>query len=1252
MADYLDDDDTSDQDQRALISIGANYTTPQAKALASRTYRELYSERKGYGAEEDEAMAAIVKSAEEAKAALQQARTDLQAKRFGKAQMYLSMASAFGSPTRTGGFGETLGNVAGSMVEPLREKRKWDEDREKQLLEYQVLTGQIDQNMAKHQLDLIKARRAADARLLSESMRTLSKETRPSGGGSMSTYGKIARDEGFEPGSPEFTERVSELYGKDLEAQRAQAGIDETEIPQNEREALAYEYGVPLANVDPFRGLSTRSAAQARTIEQRNVERQLTALGDQVPVSKKGIMDAERFMQLNKGVETGAIRGLVPSISDAEQEMDAITARVSRKMRVPGEGSTSNFDASQFIKGTMSRTKRFSANKNIAKGYIAFEKDQLGKIAFLENYATVNGHLRGAENMWRQYLEANPIFNPEKPGTFELNKNRLNPTTYFRFEMGGRPAEGEDITDEEAEAIENEPETDEDYAEGGLVEDEYAEGGKVGMIKRFLQKLSELAGHPQQEEYKDALNDQQVLHMLMRKYTPPGPTDPVQTMGPQTREELRRVLKKTGAYAEGGRASSIAAILKRAAAQYSRPTAEETLKEVLGVSGSPKERMDLAHRAKQLSKTPYTVGDRDLERFRRSMGKFRIYGKGGKVKETEEEKLIRELEMARREEMLRAAAQGATLGFADELTPENEADPLAEARERYKFSRYKESHPYESTLPQAAGAIIPALLASRIPGGGNIGSLLTGGALTGGTAGVGGAPEDEGAYPGFQGAVRGAVAAVPAGLAAKYGVHKAGQFADYLRGDTMSGGETKLLESLNKDTINIADIQRTLREARREQVPVKPSDVMGRRSQALVERAATRGSEPAEEFLDELHERQGGTRERVSGQINRGMAPDEYFMEMDKLTDRLYTQSKPLYEVAYANHPGVQSKAVMAMLNTPAGKKAVRGAVELMQNEGEQLGKADITGMVTKPSLKFLDYVKRSMDDEISSEESDGPTNRGRTLRAMRNRLRGELDAASPEYKAARAQYAGDLEVRDALRNGREEFMKWTPEEMRRAVKDMSFAERDAFRSGASQKLFEVIEAPSTDFNAARKIIGSPGLRAKLETLFDDPKKWKIFEAALNKEAKMYDQTKRSLGRVEGARLSHLKKGESLLTMLDPGMSNVPGMGGISALNRVYNWLRFPIQMSEKTANQVIGVINEGDPAKLDATLARLAKAQGRLQKRTRRAGKVGVVAGALAGILTQPSVPGDYEPTEEELAAEEARQLAEQEENVDALEE
>jgi len=128
-----------------------------------------------------------------------------------KAEMYFRLAAAFGAPTKTGNFAETLGNVGATMGE----YTKGQSALKKQL----QLEGQkIKMQGAKDDLTTLrtlageemKDKRAISAELLKDYIKS---------GQPQSTAGKQAQDEGLKPGTPEFQKRVGQIADMNVEKQ-------------------------------------------------------------------------------------------------------------------------------------------------------------------------------------------------------------------------------------------------------------------------------------------------------------------------------------------------------------------------------------------------------------------------------------------------------------------------------------------------------------------------------------------------------------------------------------------------------------------------------------------------------------------------------------------------------------------------------------------------------------------------------------------------------------------------------------------------------------------------------------------------------------------------------------------------------------------------------------------------------------------------------------------------------------------------
>lgn len=1123
-------DDTSDGSPMVgALSLPPVTSTPEAKEYSRRILDQgLNVKDQTPGLLED-----LSKNAEAARQVLKDARDRLLARRSNRAaELLLAESAAFSQPTQN--FGQTMGNVAASALKTHQDQEKTQDERDQERLKLELgLTG-VDDSLLKNRLALLQMQSRNKSGLMSQALKTLAAAnglgTKP---GSMSNYGKIAKDEGLIEGTPQFNARVTKLRNEDLAAKYAQAGIDAPKVPGEDEEdsgdTVFDRLGVPKSPVDPFAGLSTKAALQVRQSETANAQKTLDALTPTVSQAQQGIQDIDRFLELNKNQPSGGMQGNIPLIGDIgswatgfsanAKEMDAITSRMSRHMRVPGEGQTSDFDAKQFIKGTIGRDKPYQTNKNIAAGYRAQQQLILDRAEFFNNYMLANGHLRGAQSEWMRYLNANPIFDPKNPGSFKLNKGRLSYQDFFR---GSR----------------QEPNSEEDPTQGG--------------------------------EY---------------------------------------------------------------------PYATE----------APKQKM----------------------------------AEGGEVEGDDSD-------------ILRSMLQGATFGLGDEglaALQSGQYDQNLQS-ERGKILKSQDASPGLSTLGSAAGSTATLIALGKlvakskgmtdaalrlVPERELIKLALTG-ATAGAAMGFGSGEDSDRATNAFQTSALGSGLSVLGGLAAKYGISGAEGLVDRIRGEPISGAEKRLSSALGEDTRGVSGPISDVARLRRSGVPATLLDTGGPRLRALGEAAASRRGPESDALVKDLSDRASGTRDRVSEKVNKALKPDEYFSQMDKLQEALYSNAQPLYEAAYKAFPSISSNTLMGILSTPDGQKALRMGLRLAGNRQmgitpEELQTQELTPLqrleqeaktqglfqseetptpeqakkemdwlknykaaqesgdqtVEKVApglpLEFYDYVKRGFDQLVRSEESSGPTTLGHSIRGLRNRLRSELDRATIDpkgdspYQAARQQYAGDLEVLDALKSGREEFNRMTPEEVARRVKDMSFSEKDAFRSGVAQHLFEKINGPTSDINAARRVIGSPATTEKLRPLFDSDSQFKLFKASLDKEMDMFDKSKQVVSRAASSGVSQAGRGESLLEKIDPGLHSTPW--GWSPTTWTLNLLRQAPTMSNKTAEEISKTLRTTDPSELRSLSQRLEKVSAKLQGRNRRAGKAGVIGAAITGTLLAPSPKG-----------------------------
>lgn len=520
-------------------------------------------------------------------------------------------------------------------------------------------------------------------------------------------------------------------------------------------------------------------------------------------------------------------------------------------------------------------------------------------------------------------------------------------------------------------------------------------------------------------------------------------------------------------------------------------------------------------------------------------GPIRGYAEGGKVKADADYK-------ATLEDLARSLEQGAAFQWGDEL---NAAASPGDFRgnvttERGKQERFAGSHPWSNAgLEMAGGAASTAAAAKLLQaatehGKGKAGVLgglaalatkitpqkfLPKAAITGAAAGAlsgAGSAQDAASVPGQaleQGAV-GAVAGPLAGLVAKYGVNGTMALIDKLRSRGVPAGARKVIDALGQDKTTVDEIQTRLQRATRQGVPSNVANVGGPNIQALAQGVASKEGNKVADFVESARQQVQSSNERVSDLVNKSLKPDDYATKLKELTTNLYQNARPLYDQAYSQYPRVKSNVIWDILGNDYGKKAAKQAFKYMQADGVPVGKPDVTGAIKKPSLQYLDYVKRGLDDQIESAQRSGDTNLARILNGMKSRLVNELDAYTTDpktgqslYKAARSQYAGDAEVRSALQMGRDDIFGaagMTPKDIATKVANMSWAERDAMRTGAAEYLFQMIGNTPGTSNVAAKLANVPNMQAKLSAMFDKPGEYQQFMSALQQEMGNFTQAK------------------------------------------------------------------------------------------------------------------------------------------------
>jgi hypothetical protein len=203
--------------------LGSMTPLPSGEAAPTGRAAELQMMLQGYGDESvyaEELSAARKKATDEAdafKTMLEASLDSPEDAKASKAEMYFRLAAAFGSPTKTGGFGENLGLASKELADYSKGKRESAQGK----LATRMKLQEMRMGAAKEDLSTLRALSAEEMKDQRAIKQSLIKEYIESGK-PQSAAGKQALDEGYKAGTPEFQARVREVATLNIQRETAQ----------------------------------------------------------------------------------------------------------------------------------------------------------------------------------------------------------------------------------------------------------------------------------------------------------------------------------------------------------------------------------------------------------------------------------------------------------------------------------------------------------------------------------------------------------------------------------------------------------------------------------------------------------------------------------------------------------------------------------------------------------------------------------------------------------------------------------------------------------------------------------------------------------------------------------------------------------------------------------------------------------------------------------------------------------------------
>ncbi len=619
--------------------------------------------------------------------------------------------------------------------------------------------------------------------------------------------------------------------------------------------------------------------------------------------------------------------------------------------------------------------------------------------------------------------------------------------------------------------------------------------------------------------------------------------------------------------------------------------------------------------------------------------------------------------------------QGLGMGWGDEaeawLRSKLGDQPYEQAlgQIRQEYARYARENPATAMAAEFAGGMAPAVGMMFIPGAqpaaaaqaqrSTMGALARLAALGGATGAVSGAgTAEEGDRVG--GAVTGGTLGTIIGGGAPVVLRSAKGAGQWLR-ERLAPTESvisrrageKMTAAMRESGLTPQQIEQMVARDRAMGVPSTVSNVDAAMAD-LAEAVAQRTGKGTRKVEKTLTQQKAGSRERTYQQVQKGLQPGDFYADEAKLVQDLRSKAGNLYDEAYA-WGDVDDPKIMRALGRPELQSAYKTARDIAEAQkslaiirGEDPSKFDLpeiykpTGKLSEsgaeilepvklPDVRTLDFMKRALDAQINAgyaSDNAAVKANATTLKEIRNELRDALKEAVPPYKKALSEYSGEMEVLDAMRSGMTDFSKLHHEQVIKMIADMSEAEKTAFRTGVARNLYGQITKSARNENAAHNIINSPETAAKLQPLFDDPAHFRLFKAAMEREAQLFQQANKILGGSQtakrGAMRESLEEGGDVGQMIGQAVTGSP----MNALTGLVARLANKATITPAVADKMADMLMAKDPAEVASVVKFLEDyAAGQVPRAVRAtAGEAGAVTGTTSSIWNPPAVQG--EPT------------------------
>lgn len=352
--------------------------------------------------------------------------------------------------------------------------------------------------------------------------------------------------------------------------------------------------------------------------------------------------------------------------------------------------------------------------------------------------------------------------------------------------------------------------------------------------------------------------------------------------------------------------------------------------------------------------------------------------------------------------------------------------------------------------------------------------------------------------------------------------------------------------------------------------------------------------------------------------------------------------ASPLYKSAFSKPAGF-TDAMGTVLDDPITRAGLKRGLEIQRIEnttraakgGERVpttdpaikfGDDDVPRIVGVPNMRSLDAVKRGLDAIIDDARDSQTgkvawTERLRAIDGLRRQWVDMLDQRNPDYKAARAAWAGPSSQMDALSAGRTAFRTDRDTVANRMRDTVAPDVRDAYRLGAGRNFSDMTSDPATVSGKIRDLVEDRTMQARLASILDDETR-NQFERGLRREHEMSAVEAAVNPRANSHTARLIAAGEDMKTETGPLAAAfgqfASGHPAIAAKTAIADlWRRGVGGINSKTSDALADALFSTDPYKRSATIERVrAQMIARALQAQLTAGREVAVSGGLGSVV------------------------------------